>query len=110
MRSLTKKARRNKIGAIIKQPQYLQEVSLKAEVFNEKEDISSRENSLTARLIKPCLIIKLDKTLEKTLNKVALPLKKQRSGCRTDASLNLPYGAQKRQKLGSSLAGYRMYK
>lgn len=54
----------------------MQEVSLKAEVFNEKEDISSRENSLTAHLIKPCLIIKLDKTMEKTLNKIALPLKK----------------------------------
>lgn len=111
LRSLTKKkARRNKIGALLRQPQYLHEDSLKAEVFNEKGDISSRKNSLTPPLIKPCLTIKLDKTMEKTLNKVALPLKKTRSSHRTDASLNLPYGVQRRQKLGSSLAGYHPYK
>lgn len=36
---MKKKARRNKIDALIRQPQYLQEDSLKAD-FNEKEDIS----------------------------------------------------------------------
>lgn len=55
-------------------------------------------------------MIKLDKAMEKTLNKVALLLKKQRRDRRTDASLNLPYGAQRRQKFGSSLAGYHRYK
>lgn len=35
-------------------------------------------NSLTVPLTKPYFMIKLDKAMEKTLNKVALPLKKTR--------------------------------
>lgn len=61
---------------LIRQPQHLQEDILRAKVFNEKEDISSRKNSLIAPLIKPHLMIKLDKAMAKTLNKAALPLKK----------------------------------
>lgn len=34
------------------------------------------EDSLTVPLTKPHFMIKLDKAVEKTLNKVALPLKK----------------------------------
>lgn len=102
-----RKAKKNKIYALIRQLQYFQENSLKAEVFNEKEERSSGKSSLTAPLIKPHLKIKLDKGMEKTLNKVPLPLKKQRSSHRTSVSLNLPDGPQRKQKLSSPLRGYR---
>lgn len=77
LRSLTKKkARRNKTGALKRQPQYLQEDSLKAEVFYKKEDIASGKNSLTVPLIQPHLMIQFVKAIDKTLNKASLPLKK----------------------------------
>lgn len=107
LRSPQKKAKKNKIYALIRQLQYLQENSLKAGVSDEKEDISSGKSSLTAPLIKPHLKIKLDKGMEKILNKVPLPLKKQRSSHRTGLSLNLPDGPQRKQKLSSCLRGYR---
>lgn len=58
-------------------------------------------NSLTVPSTKPYFMIKLDKAMEKTLNKVALPLKNQGSSHRIDTSLNLPYDARRGKNWGA---------